>query len=87
MQVRNQSYLRRKNKNSIIELLRKKTQSYSDLARELKLSNTAIANIVDDLISENVVYRESDSKGRGGINSLLTRTTATSWQWISRAGR
>ena len=68
MQVRNQSYLRRKNKNSIIELLRKKTQSYSDLARELKLSNTAIANIVDDLISENVVYRESDSKGRGGIN-------------------
>lgn len=33
-----------------------------------KLSNTAIANIVDDLISENVVYRESDSKGRGGIN-------------------
>ena len=52
MQVRNQSYLRRKNKKSIIELLRKRAQSYSDLARELKLSNTAIANIVDDLIEQ-----------------------------------
>ena len=68
MQVRNQSYLRRKNKKSIIDLLRKKTQSYSDLARELKLSNTAIAKIVDDLIEQNIVYRESDAKGRGGIN-------------------
>ena len=55
MQVRNQSYLRRKNKKSIIELLRKRAQSYSDLARELKLSNTAIANIVDDLIEQGVV--------------------------------
>ncbi len=67
MQVRNQSYLRRKNKKSIIELLRKRAQSYSDLARELKLSNTAIANIVDDLIEQGVVYRENDAKGRGGI--------------------
>lgn len=68
MQVRNQSYLRRKNKRSIIDLLRKKTQSYSDLARELKLSNTAIAKIVDDLIEQDIVYREGDVKGRGGIN-------------------
>lgn len=68
MLVRNQSYLRRKNKKSVIELLRKKTQSYSDLARELKLSNTAIAKIVDDLIEQDIVYRESDAKGRTGIS-------------------
>ena len=63
MQVRNQSYLRRKNKNSILEILRTKTQSYSDIARELKLSNTAVSKIVDDLIEQDLVYRESDAKG------------------------
>lgn len=68
MQVRNQSYLRRKNKNSILEILRTKIQSYSDIARELKLSNTAVSKIVDDLIEQDLVYRESDAKGRTGIN-------------------
>ncbi len=49
-------------------MLRKKTQSYSDLARELKLSNTAIGKIVDDLLEQNIVCREGETKGRGGIN-------------------
>ena len=83
MQVRNQSYLRRKNKKSIIDLLRKKTQSYSDLARELKLSNTAIAKIVDDLIEQNIVYRESDAKGRGGINLSIN----ADFGYVIAAGR
>ncbi len=68
MQVRNQSYLRRKNKQSVIDLLRKKSQSYSDLARELKLSNTAIGKIVDDLIEQNLVLRAGETKGRTGIS-------------------
>lgn len=68
MQVRNQGYLRRKNKESIIALLREKEQSYSDLARALKLSNTAIGKIADDLIGQNIVRREGDMKGRTGIN-------------------
>ena len=41
MQARNQSYLRRKNKEDIIRLLREQSRSYSDIARVLQLSNTA----------------------------------------------
>lgn len=67
MQVRNQTYLRMKNKEDIINLLREKSRSYSDIARVLKLSNTAISKIADDLISHNLIRRESDTKGRSGI--------------------
>ena len=67
MQIRNQTYLRRKNKEEIIKLLREKSRSYSDIARILMLSNTAIAKIADDLISDGLILRESDTKGRTGI--------------------
>lgn len=67
MQVRNQTYLRMKNKEDIINLLREKSRSYSDIARVLRLSNTAISKIADDLISHNLIKREGDTKGRTGI--------------------
>lgn len=67
MQVRNQTYLRRKNKEEIIKLLREKSMSYSDIARTLMLSNTAIAKIADDLISDGLIVRDGDAKGRTGI--------------------
>lgn len=67
MQVRNQTYLRRKNKEEIIKLLREKSMSYSDIARTLMLSNTAIAKIADDLISDGLIVRDGDGKGRTGI--------------------
>ena len=66
-QAKNQSYLRKKNKKDIIWLLRDMSRSYSDIARVLKLSNTAVAKIADDLIADNLVCRESDTKGRNGI--------------------
>lgn len=68
MQVRNQAYLRRRNKEDIINLLRQQSRSYSEIARVLKLSNTAIANIADDLIADDIICRSSDTKGRAGIN-------------------
>lgn len=68
MQVRNQSYLRRRNKEEIIKLLREQSRSYSDIARILKLSNTAIAKIADDLLADEIIRRDGDSKGRAGIN-------------------
>ena len=71
MQPKNQSYLRRKNKESIISMLREGKQSYSDLARALKLSNTAIGKIVDELIKQNVVIRLDSVKGRQGINLCI----------------
>ncbi len=67
MQVRNQTYLRKKNKEQIIKLLREKSMSYSDIARTLMLSNTAIAKIADDLISDGLILRDGDMKGRTGI--------------------
>lgn len=67
MQAKNQSYLRRKNKEDIIKLLREKSRSYSEIARELQLSNTAVSNIADALIEDGVIVRESDTKGRRGI--------------------
>lgn len=67
MQVRNQSSLRYKNKEDVINLLREKNRSYSELARILHLSNTAIAKIADDLIAHGLIKRESDTKGRTGI--------------------
>lgn len=66
-QAKNQSYLRKKNKKDIIWLLRDMSRSYSDIARVLKLSNTAVAKIADDLIADNLICRESDTKGRNGI--------------------
>ena len=67
MQARNQSYLRRKNKEDIIRLLREQSRSYSDIARVLQLSNTAVAKIADDLMEEGLITRQSDTKGRKGI--------------------
>ena len=67
MQVRNQTYLRMKNKEDIINLLREKSRSYSEIARILRLSNTAVGKIADDLIADNLIKRESDTKGRTGI--------------------
>lgn len=67
MQARNQSYLRRKNKEEVIRLLREKNRSFSDIARELNLSNTAVSNIADDLIGDGIITREGDTKGRRGI--------------------
>lgn len=67
MQVRNQTYLRMKNKEDIINLLREQSRSYSDIARVLRLSNTAVGKIADDLIAHNLIRRESDTKGRTGI--------------------
>lgn len=67
MQGRNQTSLRYKNKEDVINLLRKKSRSYSELARILHLSNTAIAKIADDLIAHDLIKRESDTKGRAGI--------------------
>lgn len=71
MQVRNQTYLRRKNKTEIIKLLREKGMSYSDIARSLMLSNTAIAKICDDLISDGLIVRDGDMKGRTGIELTI----------------
>ena len=68
MKGRNQTYLRKKNKEDIINLLREKSQSYSDIARALKLSNTAVAKIADELIAKNLIWRDGDIKGRTGIN-------------------
>ena len=64
MQARNQSYLRRKNKEDIIRLLREQSRSYSDIARVLQLSNTAVAKIADDLMEDGLITRQSDTKGR-----------------------
>ena len=71
MQVRNQTYLRKKNKEQIIKLLREKSMSYSDIARTLMLSNTAIAKIADDLISDGLILRDGDMKGRTGIELCI----------------
>ena len=68
MIVRNQTYLRKKNKEEILTLLREKTCSYSELARAMCLSNAAIAKIAEDLIVDGVIQRESETKGRTGIN-------------------
>lgn len=68
MQERNQTYLRRKNKEDIINLLRERSQSYSEIARALKLSNTAVGKIADALIADNLILRDGDTKGRTGIN-------------------
>ncbi len=67
MQVRNQTYLRKKNKEDVINLLRRHSRSYSDIARELRLSNTAIGKIADDLIADDLIKREGNVKGRSGI--------------------
>lgn len=69
--VKNQAYLRYRNKKSILNLLRVHPQSYSDLARTLKLSNTAIAKIADDLIGDAIVFRMDESKGRQGIKLCI----------------
>lgn len=66
MQVRNQTYLRMKNKEDIINLLREKSRSYSDIARVLRLSNTAISKIADDLISHNLIKRRATRRGAPG---------------------
>ena len=73
MQVRNQTYLRRRNKEDIINLLREQSRSYSDIARVLKLSNTAIAKIADDLIADDIICRDGDTKGRAGINLSINQ--------------
>ena len=62
MQARNQSYLRRKNKEDIIRLLREQSRSYSDIARVLQLSNTAVAKIADDLMEDGLIARQSDTR-------------------------
>lgn len=67
MQVRNQTYLRKKNKQEVIALLREQSRSYSDVARVLGLSNTAVAKIADDLIATGLIRRENETKGRVGI--------------------
>ena len=68
MRERNQTYLRKKNKEDIINLLRERSQSYSDLARALKLSNTAVGKIADALMADGLILRDGDTKGRSGIN-------------------
>ena len=68
MQERNQTYLRRKNKEDIINLLRERSRSYSEIARALNLSNTAVGKIADSLIADNLILRDGDTKGRTGIN-------------------
>ena len=70
-QGRNQKYLRKRNKGKILQLLSRNPMSYSELARELNLSNTAIGNIVNDLIESGIVERESDVLGRLGIRIKL----------------
>lgn len=65
--VRNQAYLRKKNKEDVVKLLRVGNLSYSDIARELRLSNTAIGNIADELISDGLIFRDGDTRGRSGI--------------------
>lgn len=70
---RNQKYLRKKNTERILRLLRHNDMTYSELARALSLSNTAISNIVNDLIEEGMVERNSDSLGRGGIKIRIRK--------------
>lgn len=67
MVTKNQGYLRRSNKNSIIKALLTGKHSYSELARRLKLSNAAISKIVDELLEKQIVERGDTTKGRGGI--------------------
>ena len=69
--AKNQAYLRRKNKEDVVRILRQNSLSYSEIAKILQLSNPAIAKIADDLIEDNIIYRESESKGRGGIHLSL----------------
>ncbi len=66
-QAKNQTYLRMKNKGEIVALLREQSRSYSDIARVLNLSNTAVGKIAYDLIEKGLVKRENETKGRGGI--------------------
>lgn len=67
MEARNQTFLRMNNKRDMIALLREQSRSYSDIARALRLSNTAVAKIADDLIAKGLIRRENETKGRMGI--------------------
>lgn len=67
MEARNQAFLRKNNKWDVIKLLRAQSRSYSDVARVLNLSNTAVGKIADELIAKGLVKRENETKGRAGI--------------------
>ena len=73
MQVRNQSYLRKRNKETMLELLREKALSYSDIARSMQLSNPAITKIAEDLLKKGLICRNTDVKGRAGIKLSINK--------------
>ena len=73
MEGRNQKYIRKRNKEKILNLLTQKEMTYSELARELNISNTAIANICRELIDDKILERTNNTLGRGGIKLKISK--------------
>ncbi len=55
--VQNQSYLRSINQRTILDYLRRESLSCTDLAKRMKLSNTAIAKITEELVSFGILVK------------------------------
>ena len=74
MEVKNQTYLRKLNQRAVMALLRKESAlSYTDIARALKLSNTAISKICDELIEKNILIRTSHAENAKGRPPIVLR--------------
>lgn len=69
--IQNQSYLRKINQVSIISALRQEKMSCSSLAKKTGLSNTAIANITDELVKSGLVTRENSQAKDVGRRPIL----------------
>ena len=73
MEVKNQSYLRRLNQKAVVALLRNQELSYTDIAKKLKLSNTAISKITGDLLEKRILLREIKDTGEKGRPPIMLR--------------
>lgn len=69
--IQNQSYLRKINQSTILNHLRKEKLSCADLAKIMGLSNTAIANITDELVKYGVLIKKESSAHDVGRRPIL----------------
>ncbi len=74
MEIKNQSYLRRLNQRAVVDLLSHGGLSYTEIAKSLKLSNTAISKICDELLEKRILLSEpGESSGEKGRPPIMLR--------------
>ncbi len=69
--VQNQSYLRRINQKTILSYLMKERMSCSDIAKKMKLSNTAIAKITEELVKNGILIKNESEAAEVGRRPLM----------------